>query len=40
MKKQGLLGTTGSRVEKNYQNLMLAMKMFSPNRDYLQVNQL
>lgn len=41
MEKQGLLGVASRiKVEKNYQNLMLAIKMFSPNREYEKVKEL
>lgn len=35
LKKQELLEVEPqSKIEKSYQNLMLSIKMFSPNRDY------
>lgn len=39
LKKQDLLEVEPrSKIEKSYPNLMLSIKMFSPNREYEKIN--
>ena len=41
MEKQGLLGVPSRvKVEKNYHNLILAIKFFSPYREYEKVKEI